>query len=114
VSVPAFDVGDKIRLGNHAGDNPDETTRAAFTDVTGTAADPTTVVLEILKPSGTTLTYNYPTQGAGDGLLTKETTGRYYRDLSLDTAGLWHWTLSGTGTVETSEQGAFYVRRQVT
>lgn len=114
MSIEAFDVGDKVRLGNAAGANEDETVRTAFIDITGAAADPTTVSLEVLKPSGTALTYNYPTQGAGDGLLTREEVGRFYRDVSLDTAGLWHWKLTGTGTVETSESGAFYVRRTTT
>ena len=111
MSIPGYDVGDLIRLGNQAGDNEDETARVAFTDIAGVAADPTSVSLVIKKPDGTGLTYNYPTQGAGDGVLIKEATGRYYRDLELDAHGLWHWTLSGTGVVETSESGAFFVRR---
>lgn len=110
--IPSYDIDDSIRLGNQAGDNEDGTTRAAFTDITGAVADPTTVSLAILKPDNTSVVYGYPT--GADGNLTKEGTGRYYRDIDLDQSGLWHWTLTGTGTVETSEQGSFYVRRATT
>ena len=113
MTIPAYDVGDRLRLGNQAGDNEDETARGAFTDITGTAADPTTVSLELRKPDGTELVYNWPTQGAGDGVLTQEGTGRFYRDVSMDAAGLWWWVLSGTGSVETAEQGALFVRRSM-
>ena len=111
MSIESFDIGDQIRLGNQVGDNADGTDRAAFTTIAGVASDPTTVTLELLKPDATTLTYAWPTQGAADGLLTREEVGRFYRDVSLDSAGLWHWTLTGTGTVGTSESGSFYVRR---
>jgi hypothetical protein len=112
VSISAYDVGDSIRLGNHAGDNDDDTARTAFTDITGVATNPTTVSLELLKPDTTEVVYGYPS--GADGPMTQEGTGRYYRDVDLDQAGLWHWKLIGTGTVETAEQGALYVRRSMT
>ena len=110
--ITAFDVGDSIRLGNHAGTNEDETARAAFTDILGVATDPTTVVLSVKKPGVESDVYGFPT--GADGNLTKEATGRFYRDVDLDVHGLWHWQLTGTGVVETSESGAFYVRRSPT
>ena len=113
MTIPAFDIGDKLRLGNHAGANEDETERGAFTSIDGTPVNPTTVSLELKRPDGTELVYNFPTQGSGDGVLTQETTGRYYYDVSLDTAGLWHWILSGTGSVETADRGSMYVRRSM-
>jgi hypothetical protein len=113
MSIPAYDIGDKLRLGNHLGVNEDGTDRGAFTDITGTAANPTTVRLELRRPDGTELVYNWPTQGSGTGLLTQEGPGRFYRDVSLDGSGLWCWILSGTGAVETSEQGGLYARRSV-
>ena len=111
MSIPGYDVGDSIRLGNQAGDNEDGTTRAAFTDINGTIADPTTVSLEVRRPDTTEAVYGYPS--GADGPMTREGTGRFYRDIDLDQAGLWHWTLSGTGTVETAESGALYVRRGI-
>lgn len=112
MTIPSFDIGDKIRLGNQAGTNDDGSARAAFTDIAGVVTDPTTVSLEVKMPNGTVLTYGYPT--GTDGNLIREGLGRYYYDLSLGASGLWYWTLAGTGTVETSEQGALYVRRAVT
>ena len=113
MSIPAYDTGDKLRLGNHLGTNEDGTDRGAFTDITGVAANPTAARLELRKPDGTALVYNWPTQGTGDGVLTQEGVGRFYRDVSLTSSGLWHWNLSGTGAVETSEQGGLYARRSV-
>lgn len=109
-SIPGYDIGDSIRLGNHAGENEDETVRGAFTDIAGVATDPTTVSLVVRVPgSAAATTYGWPT--GVDGNLSKEATGRFYRDLAIATAGLWHWTLSGTGAVATAQSGAFYVRR---
>lgn len=110
MGIPSFDVGDRIRLGNSAGTNPDASSRDAFRDVNGTAADPTTVSLHLLLPNGTSVVYNWPDQGEGDGLLTREALGRFYGDLTLTLAGRWRWRFSSTGTVETSEEGELYVR----
>lgn len=112
MTISAFDVGDKIRLGNQVGDNEDGTARSAFTDITGAAADPTAVSLELLLPDGTSAVYGYPTGVDGD--MFREELGRFYKDVSLTQGGLWHWTLAGTGTVETAEHGMFYVRQSVT
>lgn len=113
MTIPAYDVGDKLRLGNHLGDNADDTAREAFTDITGSPTDPTTVSLELRKPDGTDLVYNWPTLSGGDGLMTQEGIGRFFVDVTLDQRGLWWWIYSGTGTVVTAEQGAFYCRRSM-
>ena len=110
MSVPAFDIGDQLRLGNSVGSNPDETVREPFTTVDGVVADPTTVTLELRRPDGTELTYAWPT--GGDALLVRESAGRFYRDLTIDTSGRWCWVLTGTGVIQTSEQGQFYARRR--
>jgi hypothetical protein len=110
VSIPAFDVGDRIRLGNSTGTNSDGTARDPFRDVNGSATDPTAVSLQLIQPDGTLLVYNWPNQGLGDGLLLREALGRFYWDVTLSAAGRWRWKLSGTGAVETSEEGELYVR----
>jgi hypothetical protein len=109
--IPSFDKNDLIRLGNPTGDNPDGSIRQPFADLLGVATDPTTVQLQVLKPDYTSLTYNWPTQGTGTGQLSKETTGRFFFDLLLDQDGTWRWTLTGVGTVTTSEEGSLFVRR---
>jgi hypothetical protein len=110
VSIPAFDIGDRVRLGNASGDNDDGSARAPFADTAGVATDPTSVVLTILQPDGSALAYSWPTQDTNDGLLTREAVGRFYRDITLDADGTWSWELRGTGAVETSETGKLYVR----
>ena len=111
MTIPSYDVGDMVRLGNHAGSNEDDTSRQPFADVDGTPTDPTNVDLSVRTPSGLALVYNWPTQGAGTGLLVKEAIGRFYYDLELAEHGLWHWALAGHGVVDTTERGAFYVRQ---
>lgn len=55
-------------------------TSAAFTDVNGGAADPTTVVLKYKQGNGATQTVTYPASP-----IVKDSTGNYHAD--LDTTG---------------------------
>jgi hypothetical protein len=108
--IPSFDVGDRIRLGNASGNNADGVARQAFETLLGVPTDPTMVSLQIIRPDSTELVYNWPSQGAGDGVLDREATGRFYHDLTLDAFGKWRWRLLSTGAVETSDKGELYVR----
>ena len=77
----------------------------AFTDAGGTATDPTTVTLRTRDGGGGTAIYLYSqsqVQNAG--------TGSYYKDLSVDVAGHWHYRWEGTGACATVAEGVFYVR----
>ena len=112
IVLATFDVNDLVRMGNHTGTNQDDTLRAPFRDISGTAADPTTVVLVLAKPDRSTLHYSWPDAG-DDGTLVKESTGRFYIDVLLDSAGSWFWQLTGTGTVQTREEGEFWVRQSL-
>ena len=109
--IPAYDIGDKIRVGNHAGDNLDGTARDAFKDVLGVITDPTNVVLRLRKlPSGTPKLYGYPS-GLSDGTLIKESAGRFYFDYIAVAGddGRWGWKLEGTGQVTSADEGEFRV-----
>lgn len=97
------DLGDRVRIGNHAASGA-----AAFTALDDVATDPTTVTLTIKRADGTTLVYGYPTP-ADDGSLTREGTGRFYRDVTCDVPGVWRIKLDGTGAVVASEQTTFTV-----
>lgn len=108
MSVASFDIGDLLRIGNQTGTNPDGSTRAAFTNASGVATDPTAVTLQVKRESGTELVYGWPVAGA-DGTLSREEVGRFSFDVPLDESGLWSWRLAGTGAVETAEEGVFYV-----
>jgi hypothetical protein len=66
---------------------------ATFT-VSGTPTDPSTITLTVQDPSGNQDSYTY----AG-GQVTKSGTGVYYKDVSVDEAGLWAFKWAGTGTV---------------
>lgn len=100
------DIGDMIRVGNPSQD----TDSAAFTTLVGVATDPTAVVLTILKPDLTDLVYGWPSPGA-DGTLTRESAGRFYKDLLIDMAGTWRFRLEGTGAVTAASEGSLRVSR---
>jgi hypothetical protein len=100
------DLGDRWRLGNHAASGKD-----AFTSL-GTATDPTAVTLTLERPDGTQVVWAWPTPGAGQSTLTKETeqTGRFYGEHTWDQVGL-HWCrLVGTGTVTATAEWGIVVR----
>ena len=108
--LPAFDIDDLLRIGNHSGTNDsDGSDRAAFTDPVGVVTDPSSVTVKTKDPSGTIAEYGWPSAGP-DGTLVKESTGRFYVDVLLDLDGTWYWQLTGEGTVQTSEEGEFWVR----
>ena len=91
-----YDVGDSIRL------------NALFT-VTGVAVDPTIIELDVRDPSGITTFYDY----AG-GNVSKETTGKYFRDIFVSSSGQWWYRYFGTGTVIAADEKYFIVERKVT
>ena len=71
-------------------------TSAAFADITGAAADPSTVVLKYRKDAGATTTVTYPSAP-----VIKDGTGLYHAD--LDTTGFagpgaQYWAVEWTGT----------------
>ncbi len=81
------DVGDLVTLG-----------------ITFTAADvptnPTTVVLTIRMPDGTTST----------PAVTNESPGVYAYNLLLSASGAWHYRWAGDGAVQAAEEDRLYVR----
>lgn len=103
-----YDRGDRVRIGNHSALNVQ-----AFKDPAGTDADPDVEIKLMVKlPNGTVLTYTYGDAPPDD--LSKESTGRYYKDYDIaDDAptGNYYYRLSGTGTnVRAAEEGTFTVR----
>lgn len=71
-------------------------------------ADPTTVTLSVKDPADTVTSYTY---AAAE--VTRESLGRFYRDISLNQEGTYQWWWVGTGTVETADDGQFYVSDSV-
>lgn len=116
MSTTTYDVADVARIGNHAltvdeiAADTAPTVRRAFTDINGVAVDPATVTLTVKRPDGTSLVYGWPLTGA-DGLLTRETTGRFYAEIALSQAGRWRYRLAGTGAASAASEGDLRVQR---
>jgi hypothetical protein len=100
------DIGDRDRIGNPGIDPalgvPLAVPPDAFT-TNGDPTDPTTVTLTIKKPDLTLLVYGWPAAGA-DGVLTRESAGRFYAELTYDQAGTWRYRLEGTGAAVAAEE----------
>jgi hypothetical protein len=81
-----YDEGDLVRL------------TAAFT-VASVATDPTTVTLKVKDPSGNVTTYTYALAE-----VTKDSTGNYHKDITIDEPGVWYYRWIGTGTVVAADE----------
>ena len=84
--MAAYNIGDKIRC----------TGTVEQTD--GTAVNPSTVKAWYKNPAGTVITLTYGT----DSALVRLSTGVYYFDLDVDTAGRWFFGFYSTGTGKAS------------
>lgn len=89
-----YQVGDLLRL------------KATFTDVDGAVADPSTVTVTVLAPSGTETEKTY---AAGD--LVRVSTGIYYYDFTVTESGRHYFTWDAGGAYVASDQGAFQVAK---
>lgn len=105
-----YDLGDVARVGNSS----EATEAAAFASLAGAATDPTSVTLTVERPDGTLTVYAWPTPGAGESTLTRQATGRFYADITLDQEGLWSYRLVGTGAVAAAAEKRFIVRARWT
>ena len=94
------DIGDLIRLRSW-----DDVHTLGFTNSAGVAADPTTVTLIVKAPDGTSTSYTYAA-----AQVLKDSTGKYYYELSPDQSGDWYFEWVGTGAVQAAEPGQFIVR----
>lgn len=68
--------------------------------------DPTTFKFRYLPPSGTAVEAQYGV----DGGVIKETTGKFYKDVDLTTAGRWQVRAEGTGTLVGADQAVIRVK----
>jgi len=99
-----YDVGETVRAW--------ATFRAATFSVaagvpsaTYALTDPTTVSLVVTEPDGTRTTYTY----AGGGV-TRHSSGVFYRDISLASAGEWALRWAGTGAAAATEESMLKAR----
>ncbi len=84
--------------------NDAPTFRCEF-QVSSVDTDPTTVSLLVRKPDGTTTTYTY------SATITKDSTGNYSKQVTLDQRGIWYYAWTGTGTCVASATGTVTVRK---
>lgn len=85
-----YTVGDLIRL------------LVTFQNTAGAFVNPTTVILRIKLPDGSTQEFT-----ADD--ITQTTTGKYQYDFLSTTAGLHRYRWEGTGTAQGAVEGSFKV-----
>lgn len=77
---------------------------ASFVDEDDLAADPTTVALKVMDPSGNIDTYTW----AG-GTVTRVSQGNFEKDVDTDEEGDWHYWWESTGDAAGAEPGQFLV-----
>jgi hypothetical protein len=85
--VNSYPRGNRIRL------------QATFT-VAAAPTDPGAVTLRVKPPSGTVVVYTYAL-----GEVTKSGTGVYYKDVDMDTEGLWKFRYEGTAPAKGARDG---------
>jgi hypothetical protein len=67
--------------------------------------DPTAVVFIIRQPDETQTTYTY---GGVDGVIIKDSTGKYHADISTTQAGDWLMRWEGTGECNAVDEDIFF------
>lgn len=72
-----------------------------FQDTTGAYVDPTTVVLTVIDPAGTTTTPS----------VTKDSLGHYHADVNANLSGTWKYRFTGTGTNQGADEDYFTVNQ---
>ena len=87
-SINTYDIGDRLRLWSR------------FYDFDGNLASPTAVNILVRTPAGAETSV----------AATLHATGVYYRDVTIDTAGTWHYRGNGTGALIASGEWQFKVR----
>src|SRR6185312_14948772 len=78
--------------------------QATFMDANNAAVDPSTVKLRIIEPDGTQDDYTYAAS-----TITKASTGIFYVDVPVDSAGKWKFRWESTEP-NVAEEGWFMVR----
>lgn len=92
-----YTVGDLVRV------------TANFTGIDGTATSPTSVIFKVRNPALTIVTYVY---GTGTDVVLS-TTGEFYSDISLSTAGEWRYRWEGSGAIQAADEGPIFVDESV-
>jgi hypothetical protein len=90
-----YDIGDLVRFS------------VAFADLSGAAADPTSVTVKIKDPAGEEAAYVHGV----DAEVIRDSLGAFHIDLELTAAGPWWQRWEGSGAVTATEEGYVRVRK---
>ena len=93
--MPAYDVGDKVRLSG------------VFTDAVGAYHDPTAIYVKYADPGGTATTLQYGV----DAAVICDSEGHYHVDVDIDEAGNWPYRWYATGTGRSAGEARLVVKR---
>jgi hypothetical protein len=91
MTIKVYQKGDMVRV------------TGVFTDLLGALIDPTSTSFKATKPSGSLLSYTYPTTIVRDSL------GNFHIDVSVDEVGTWYYRWESTGVGQASEPAEFVV-----
>ncbi len=97
-----YDIGDIVR------------TSSTFTDTGGVKADPTAVHWVYTTPDGTDVLASRTGTSTAQNGITRTTVGNYYGDITTTASGPYHYRFSSTGSITTSAEWVFRVRRRYT
>lgn len=73
-----------------------------------TPADPSTMMFLVKSPLGSVATYAF---GAAGASVTRAGVGAYFKDITVDSVGSWHYRAHGTGGVQANEEWTLVVDR---
>jgi len=96
VTTKSVDIGDRERL------------TVTFTDISGTLTNPTTVVVTVREPDGTSTAFS---TADSPQLVINGSTGVYYLDHTHDQEGRHFFEFVGTGVLVAAVSGERWVRR---
>ena len=102
-----YDVGDAVRVYSAFRANTITVTAGVPAISSATLTDPTTVTLLVETPAGVQTSYTY---AAGE--VTKDSTGVFYRTVTLNASGQWIIRWTGTGAVASAGESTITVRPQ--
>jgi hypothetical protein len=92
--MTTYDIGDQVRISG------------SFTNLAGTATDPTALKIAIRTPNGAETVSTY----GSDVAVVKDATGEYHFDVLLTEGGPWYYRWRATGAVTAAEEGFVKVR----
>ncbi len=73
-----------------------------------TTADPSYVICYVKNPSAVVASYPYGVAGAS---VTRQATGAYFKDITLDVVGKWYYRWEGTGLLQAAEEWTLVCER---